>query len=66
MQLCVGTSGYSYKGYSYGRRLPPVEIDNSFYRLPEPSVLQTWAEQVPEGLRFSIEASRRITHFKAG
>lgn len=79
MQLIVGTSGYSYKewkgsfypedlsakkmlGY-YGERLGAVEINNTFYRLPKASVLENWASQVPEDFRFSIKASRRITHF---
>ncbi len=79
MQLYVGTSGYSYKEWKgsfypeklaakemlsyYGERLSAVEINNTFYRLPRTSVLDSWAEQVPDGFRFSIKASRRITHF---
>ncbi len=27
-------------------------------------MLEGWAEQVPEGFRFALKASRRITHFK--
>ena len=80
MNLHVGTSGYSYKEWKgpfypakiapaemlsyYGQQLPAVEINNTFYRLPRKSVLDKWAEQVPETFRFSIKASRRITHFK--
>ena len=80
MNLHVGTSGYSYKEWKgpfypekiapaemlayYGGQLPAVEINNTFYRLPRKSVLDNWAEQVPESFRFSIKASRRITHFK--
>ncbi|HSH75607.1 MAG TPA: DUF72 domain-containing protein [Longimicrobiales bacterium] len=79
MQLHVGTSGYSYEEWRgsfypddlpkkdmlshYGERLNAVEINNTFYRLPKRSVLEGWASQVPEGFRFSIKASRRITHF---
>ena len=79
MQLYVGTSGYSYKEWKgtfypddlspkemlafYGDKLNAVEINNTFYRLPKASVLETWAGQVPETFRFSIKASRRITHF---
>lgn len=79
MELHVGTSGYSYKEWKgsfypedlptkdmltyYGERLNAVEINNTFYRLPKASVLENWAEQVPEAFRFSIKASRRITHF---
>ena len=80
MELWVGTSGYSYKewkgsfypaalkdaemlGY-YAERLPAVEINNTFYRLPKGSVLESWREQVPPGFRFVLKASRRITHIK--
>jgi uncharacterized protein YecE (DUF72 family) len=79
VELHVGTSGYSYKEWKgpfypedlpakemlsyYGERLNGVEINNTFYRLPKASVLESWADQVPEGFRFSIKASRRITHF---
>jgi uncharacterized protein YecE (DUF72 family) len=80
MALCVGTSGYSYKEWKgpfypekikptemlpyYAKRLSAVEINNTFYRLPKANVIESWAEQVPERFRFSIKASRRITHFK--
>ena len=47
----------------YGERLGAVEINNTFYRLPKASVLESWASQVSDGFRFSIKASRRITHF---
>ena len=79
MQLHVGTSGYSYAEWKgsfypedlpasgmlehYASRLNAVEINNTFYRLPKPSVLTSWAEQVPVDFRFSIKASRKITHF---
>ncbi len=80
MELFAGTSGYSYKAWKgcfypedlpdkrmlgyYAERLPAVEINNTFYRLPRESVLESWAAQVPDAFRFSIKASRRITHFK--
>lgn len=80
MKLHVGTSGYSYKEWKgnfypedlpakemlayYSRRLPAVEINNTFYRLPQPAVIENWKEQVPKRFRFSIKASQRITHFK--
>ena len=80
MKLWVGTSGYSYKpwlgkfyperlaakemlGY-YASRLPAVEINNTFYRLPKESVLQAWAEKVPDEFRFVLKAPQKITHVK--
>lgn len=80
MKLHVGTSGYSYKEWKgnfypedlpakemlayYSRRLPAVEINNTFYRLPQPSMIENWKEQVPARFRFSIKATQRITHIK--
>ncbi len=80
MEILAGTSGFSYKEWKgrfypedlaadgmlsyYAGRLPAVEINNTFYRLPRESVVEAWAEQVPETFRFVIKASRRITHFK--
>jgi len=80
MEIYAGTSGYSYKEWKgpfyppkipagemlqfYSGRLPTVEINNTFYRLPKESVLDGWAAQTPETFRFAIKASRKITHFK--
>ena len=78
MNVLVGTSGWSYKEWKgsfypadlraddmlrhYATRLPAVEINNSFYRIPKEKVLLEWAEQTPAGFRFVLKASRRITH----
>lgn len=80
MILRVGTSGYSYKEWKgsfypedlpdkemlpfYSSKLPAVEINNTFYRMPKTSVLENWAVQVPAQFRFSIKASQKITHQK--
>ena len=80
MKLHVGTSGYSYKEWKgnfypedlpakemlayYSRRLPAVEINNTFYRLPQVSMIENWRDQVPADFRFSIKATQRITHIK--
>jgi uncharacterized protein YecE (DUF72 family) len=80
MRLSVGTSGYSYAEWKgsfypeklparemlahYATRLPAVEINNTFYRMPRRDVLDTWREQVPAGFRFAVKGSRRITHIK--
>lgn len=80
MKLHVGTSGYSYKEWKgnfypedlpakemlayYAQKLPAVEINNTFYRLPQPSMIENWKEQVPARFRFSIKATQRITHIK--
>jgi uncharacterized protein YecE (DUF72 family) len=78
MRLHTGTSGYAYKEWRpafypeevkerdmlayYGARLSTVEINNTFYRLPNRTTLARWAEQVPADFVFVLKASRRITH----
>jgi len=80
MKLHVGTSGYSYKEWKgtfypedlpakemlsyYSKQLPAVEINNTFYRLPQPNMIENWRDQVPPEFRFSIKATQRITHIK--
>ena len=80
MKLYCGTSGFSFKEWKgpfypeklpanemlafYAARLPTVEINNTFYRMPRRSVLEGWAAQVPDSFRFAIKAPRRITHAK--
>jgi uncharacterized protein YecE (DUF72 family) len=82
MRWRVGTSGFSYDEWAgsfypeelpgaqrlayYAARLPAVEINNTFYRMPKPSVLEGWAAQAGPGFRFALKAPRRITHAKAG
>lgn len=80
MNLYVGTSGYSYKewkgsfypeklsakkmlGY-YGERFRTVEINNSFYQMPKPAVLEAWVAEVPADFKFILKAPQRITHFQ--
>src|ERR1043165_6264670 len=80
MKLYVGTSGYSYKEWKgsfypeqipaaemlsyYASRLPAVELNNTFYRLPQRTMVESWKTQVPKDFRFSVKAPQRITHFK--
>jgi uncharacterized protein YecE (DUF72 family) len=78
IEIRAGTSGYSYKEWRgafyppevhqdewlsyYASKLPAVEINNTFYRMPRKHVVETWRDSVPESFRFVIKASRRITH----
>jgi uncharacterized protein YecE (DUF72 family) len=74
----AGASGYSFKEWCgpfypektkgedmlpfYSARLPTVEINNTFYRMPQTSMLENWLRTTPDAFRFAIKASRRITH----
>ena len=48
---------------TYAERLPTVELNATFYRLPSEEQLQAWAAQTPDGFRFAVKMSRQITHF---
>jgi len=41
-----------------------VVMNNTFYRMPSVSVLETWAGDVPPDFKFVLKASRQITHIK--
>ena len=48
----------------YTRHFRSVEINSSFYRLPEKKTLQHWYESTPRDFLFTAKASRYITHMK--
>jgi uncharacterized protein YecE (DUF72 family) len=76
----IGTSGWHYRhwlGPFYPQRLPSsemltfytscfdtVEINNSFYRLPERKTFAAWRKGTPKGFCFAVKASRYLTHRK--
>lgn len=76
MKIRSGTSGYSYKEWkgefypekcadlleAYAQRLPTVEINSTFYRIPRKEVVQGWAKKTPESFCFSVKISQRVTH----
>lgn len=78
MQVLTGTSGFSFKEWKgnfypaklpdkemlphYASKLHTVEINNTFYRMPKPELVEGWAARVPDGFRFVLKAPQRITH----
>src|SRR6201987_2285902 len=78
MAIWGGTSGYNYpegKGRFYPQKLPAakmlpfyaqsftsVEINYTFYRVPNTKILAGWNRDTPDGFRLSLKAPKRITH----
>jgi uncharacterized protein YecE (DUF72 family) len=76
----VGCSGWNYKswrGRFYPETLPArswlahyasvfdtVEVNNSFYRLPEETTFAAWRQGTPRGFLMAVKASRYLTHLK--
>lgn len=48
----------------YATQFNSIEVNTSFYALPEPSTLLQWIESVPGGFTFALKAPRQITHEK--
>ena len=79
-EIRVGCSGWQYRhwrGDFYPADLPPsrwfehyaavfdtVEVNNSFYRLPELATFEAWQKRAPSGFLFALKASRFLTHMK--
>jgi uncharacterized protein YecE (DUF72 family) len=78
MRLRVGTSGFNFpewKGTFYPEKLPAVqmlayyaerldtvEINYTFYRMPNAKTVAGWDNMVPPGFMFVLKAPQRITH----
>jgi len=79
-RLYCGTSGWNYNHWKdrfypiglpqskwldyYTHHFNTVEINNSFYHLPEKSTFEKWRELTPESFIFAVKASRYLTHIK--
>jgi uncharacterized protein YecE (DUF72 family) len=74
----IGTSGYHYKHWigryypagikpakmleHYLRDFDSVELNNTFYRLPDESTFDAWRDSTPDDFLFAVKGSRFITH----
>jgi uncharacterized protein YecE (DUF72 family) len=77
--LYAGSSGFSYPTWKggfypagarteeflrlYSERLPSVELNTTFYRLPAEDQFERWAEQTPKTFRFALTMTRGATSF---
>jgi uncharacterized protein YecE (DUF72 family) len=80
MKIYVGTSGFSYREWKgkfyparikvgemlrfYAERFGAVEVNNTFYRLPEAAVFEKWIGEVPSDFKFALKAQNQITHIR--
>jgi uncharacterized protein YecE (DUF72 family) len=79
-KIYIGTSGWMYKGWAnsfypkdcpvkghlafYVTQFPTVEINATFYRLPQDTAFQAWRESAPRGILYAVKGSRAVTHLK--
>ncbi len=76
----IGCSGWNYRDWRglfypeklaakhwfafYAEHFDTVEINNSFYRLPSPGLVDRWREQAPPGFCYAVKANRYLTQMK--
>jgi len=76
----IGTSGWHYKHWKgtfypanikeadqfeeYRKHFSTVEINNSFYRLPDQQTFKKWNDVTPANFVFAVKGSRFFTHMK--
>lgn len=77
-EIRIGTSGYHYKHWvgryypagiksadmlaHYLRDFDTVELNNTFYQLPNESSFDTWRKSTPSDFLFAVKGSRFISH----
>ena len=80
MTVFLGTSGWQYRHWRarfypkevptarwlayYAERFATVEVNNTFYRLPERSTFEAWRRGTPDDFVVAVKASRYLTHIK--
>ena len=80
MNVRVGTSGWQYADWrdvlypaglpsrlwleTYASSFDTVEVNSTFYRLPNADAVRRWTEAVRPGFVFEVKASRYLTHIK--
>jgi len=78
--LFVGTSGWQYRHWRglfypddlpanrwlevYAQHFRTVEINNTFYRLPEKATFEAWARRTPADFVFAPKLSRYLSHVR--
>jgi uncharacterized protein YecE (DUF72 family) len=75
----IGCSGWNYASWKdefyagrparewlavYAQHFDTVEVNNTFYRLPNVTAVANWERTAPPGFTFTIKVSRYLTHIK--
>jgi len=77
----IGTSGFSYADWTgrvypeglpardqlsyYAREFSTVELNVTYYRVPDPKMVEGWARKTPDGFLFAVKAYQGLTHERA-
>lgn len=78
-RIWIGTSGWQYDDWAdrfyagvprrrwlehYAEHFRTVEVNNTFYRLPEAKTFDQWRDRTPDDFVFALKMSRYLTHVK--
>jgi uncharacterized protein YecE (DUF72 family) len=58
----VGTCGFCMPQAQYYRTFAVIELQQTFYRPPQPATAERWRNEAPEGFEFTLKAFQAITH----
>ena len=65
----IGTGGWAYFNVpemhpleAYSKAFSFVEVNSTFYEIPEMSLVKSWRRIVPSEFQFSVRCNKRLTH----
>jgi uncharacterized protein YecE (DUF72 family) len=78
MSILIGTQGWNYTAWvgpfyppgtrpseflpTYARAFGAVEVDSTFYAIPDPRAVRAWAERTPPEFTFALKMPKEVTH----
>ena len=78
MSILIGTQGWNYTAWvgplypprtraseflpAYARAFRAVEVDSTFYAIPDARVVRAWAERTPPEFTFALKMPKEVTH----
>jgi len=78
MNVLIGTQGWNYAAWvgsfypsdtrpaeflsTYARAFRAVEVDSTFYAVPDAKAVRAWAERTPADFTFALKMPREVTH----
>jgi uncharacterized protein YecE (DUF72 family) len=78
MSILIATQGWNYKAWvgpfypagtraseflsTYARAFRGVEVDSTFYAIPDARVVRTWDERTPTEFTFALKMPKEVTH----
>ena len=78
MSILIGTQGWNYAAWvgpfyppgtrvseflpTYARAFRAVEVDSTFYAVPDARAVRAWTERTPPDFTFALKMPKEITH----